>query len=287
MKKSNNEEINILCCGDDNFIKYNGITIISLLKNVNQKSKVKIHFFTNSKNKEELKKLENIVKSYKAKIRFYDIDEKNLKNLKVDGHVSSAAYFRLLAIETLPDEIEKIIYFDGDIIINGNITELWEQKMKENTILAHEVKGEKRSQLLGTKSNFNSGVMVINVKKWKEERITKRTIDFIENNKEIIKSWDEDGLNCILDQKWGLINPEWNKFPNLCEFKSKPKLIHFIGAVKPWHKFFTLPGRKEFDYYKSISPWRKDRKKLNLKIFSLEYIRKNLSFLKRNILKEN
>ena len=72
-----------------------------------------------------------------------------------------------------------------------DITKLWETDLQDHILAAVEDAGfHQRLEKMGikTKSNryFNSGLMLINVKKWLEENVTERVFQFIE---EILRNY--------------------------------------------------------------------------------------------------
>jgi lipopolysaccharide biosynthesis glycosyltransferase len=148
--------------------------LLSILSNHKiENNNYKINFFlignlTNENKREfiSLKKIQDF------EIEFIGINEKQFKGLPIfktydSKIVSLANYYRLLIPELLPSEIEKVIYLDCDIILNKDISELWNINIKNYLGGCVEI----------GQSYFNSGVMVLNLyefrkfnfhHKWKE-----------------------------------------------------------------------------------------------------------------------
>ncbi|MHC5828967.1 MAG: glycosyltransferase family 8 protein, partial [Nostoc sp.] len=67
---------------------------------------------------------------------------------------------------------------------------------------------------------FNSGVLVMNLKKWREDQIFEKVIEYLTINKQYVRWHDQDALNAILAGKWGELEPGWNQMPYLFQYSS-------------------------------------------------------------------
>jgi len=134
---------------------------------------------------------------------------------------------------------------------------------------------------------LNSGVLLINCKKWRDTFATKRIIDYaVQNNKRLFAP-DQDSISGTLYEESGLLPAYWNfSLPTYrsddpirikemsekerIELKERPRLIHFI-SVKPWEYESAHPFKKEYQKYFNQTPWatlmEKDREiKLTLRL---------------------
>ena len=128
--------------------------------------------------------------------------------------------------------------------------------------------------LPGEEPYFNSGVLMINLKKWDEENVSDKCIDAIHRNNNKLVMDDQDALNGILYKKWGVLDPRWNVQLNWMENKNKtfkieklvhnieinkimknPAITHYNVKKKPWEMGTKGIFRKRYlDYLKS-SGW--------------------------------
>jgi len=83
---------------------------------------------------------------------------------------------------------------------------------------------------------FNSGVMILNLKKWREDDMSFKVINYLEENGRRLRYWDQDGLNAILAGCWGKLDPRWNQLPN--KFSSWQE-SHFSEEV--YHQVMEAP----------------------------------------------
>lgn len=84
----------------------------------------------------ELKNIENLEllsKHYNANIHIIHVNNDTFKDcpIRVGDYVSIAAYYRLIAADILPKNLDRILYLDCDMIINGNIKELYDHDINE------------------------------------------------------------------------------------------------------------------------------------------------------------
>ena len=72
-----------------------------------------------------------------ARITFYNV-WRMVKDYKLDtnnAHISVETYFRFLAQDIL-SAYDKVVYLDSDLVVNGNVAELYDVRMGNNLIAA-------------------------------------------------------------------------------------------------------------------------------------------------------
>lgn len=273
------EQYNILCCPDNNYIPYCGIMLTSLFEN-NRDINFTVYIIAAKLKKTNKELLEKLCCIYNNCISFIDIENNDLGNcpVKKGDHVSIAAYYRIFAPQLLPQNIDKILYLDGDIIINGSINNLYNTNIDNNAfgaVIDEDYLGEKkytRLEIPFNKSYINSGVLLINLKYWRKYNLVDKCLAYTKNNQERIVLHDQDVLNAVLFDKIKLLPITYNfqtgflyKITKLDNDKRielqnclyTPIIIHYTGPCKPWHKDSKHPYRKRFIYNKSISLWNK------------------------------
>lgn len=272
-------EFNILCCPDNNYTPYCGIMLTSLFEN-NKETGFTIYIVTaniTSANKEQL---EQLCKSYNNRIEIIEIDNKILDNcpIREGDHVSIAAYYRIFAPILLPEEINKILYLDGDIIINNSIADFYNTNIDNYAlggIIDEDYLSQKKYNRLGipfNKEYINSGVLLINLKYWREHNLTDKCLSYIDKNKKNIVQHDQDVLNAVLNGNIKQLPLKYNfqtgfLFKNVYPFDDKvkneisdtaynPTVIHYTTIRKPWVKRCQHPYRNHFHYYRKKSLWK-------------------------------
>ena len=129
----------------------------------------------------------DIFKIYKFK-NDKKIDFPNLNN----SHVSEATYYRLFIDEYLPQNLDKIVYLDADVICNENPINILNQKFEEITDLKYAIgvfttpitkakDPEIFNRLQISSKYFNAGVMMIDLKMWNEKNISENLLLTLQN----------------------------------------------------------------------------------------------------------
>ena len=276
--KNNKEFINIGCSSNENYAQHLGVMIHSLLKNCSCPQNIRIFLMDGNISAENKEKINFIVKMFNSKIKYIVPEKKSLDGLKPHRHISIETYYRFNLIDNIKSE--KMLYIDADLVVLGDIKELYDIPFEDNIIFAIKDPGGsiRRKKELGIpleKHYFNAGVLLINCKKWKNEDISKKAIDYMVKNPEKIQYADQDGLNVILINKWKELNPTWNLITrlfyfkylklirppnyekdNLSEITKKPKIIHYAGFIKPWFLLDPCPYKSVYWKYLKETPWK-------------------------------
>ena len=84
---------------------------------------------------------------------------------------------------------------------------------------------------------FNTGVLFIDLKKWKDEKISEKVIICNKKNEKYVKYWDQYGLNVVLSDKWRELDSCWNQFPEITAVD--PYILHYVGR-KPIDKDYLI-----------------------------------------------
>jgi lipopolysaccharide biosynthesis glycosyltransferase len=183
----------------------------------------------------------------------------------------------------LPTHFSKAIYLDSDLIVQGNIEELWNIDLGDNYLLAVQdlgapyvssPRGLTNYRQLGIPPEykyFNAGVLVLNLEKWRADEMSEKILEYVVNNKQHIRWHDQDALNAMLAGKWGELDPRWNQIPYLFKYSSweaspftenvfndlthNPFIVHFATRDKPWHESCNHPQKDLFFQYLDDPIW--------------------------------
>ena len=193
-------------------------------------------------------------------------------------HLNRATYFRLFAATLLPKEVTKILYIDGDIIVSGNLKDFWETNldgiavagvMNQNQNFEYYNRLHYPSKL----GYINGGVLLINLKYWREHQVENRFVNLIYNYPERLKLHDQDVINYVFREEKRLLplkynvqsgfyyKPEysmidyWNMETEILDAQRNPVILHFTGFEKPWHIDCKHPRIKDFLCYKKRTIW--------------------------------
>ncbi|HYX13518.1 MAG TPA: glycosyltransferase family 8 protein [Nostoc sp.] len=280
---SNEKLIVLVCAADDNFSMPIASATRSVIANFQSEHKLVLYIIDGGISKLNKQRITKNLKSEQVSINWLNPKKQHFKNAPTSSIFPTAAYYRLLIPQLLPKQFNKAIYIDSDVIVQGNIEELWNIDIGEYYLLAAQdmgapyvssPKGLINYQYLGISPEskyFNSGVLVMNLKKWREDKIFEKIIEYLTRNKQYVRWYDQDGMNAILAGKWGELEPRWNQMPFLFEYSSwqdspftedvfnqlikNPDVIHFATRDKPWHNSCKHPDKDLFFQYLDNSIW--------------------------------
>jgi len=275
--------INVMYSCDQNYLCHAAASIVSLLEN-NKKENIKIFLICNDLNPESMDKLEKLVSSYHQEIVFLDI-QLVCEDVKKNDNFPLSGYARLF-IDQIVD-VDKILYLDCDTIVLNSITELYHTNI-ENYYVAgvQDAPAKILSDIIGMDENdryINSGILLINLKKWKEDKLRSRYIEFIEQYDGKVPHHDQGIVNGVCKNKIKILSPKYNFMPqfflytseqakrlfNIKKYytqkeidssKKSPVVIHFIAKFfgRPWEADCTHPYKNEYLNYLKMSGFYKE-----------------------------
>lgn len=271
--------IQVAFCIDNNYSKYCGVALKSLLENINFNQEITVHIINDgSINDENRLKFNSMLANYpNAEINFVDIDSSQFDNLPNNRkHISIATYFRLKMHKFLPLEVKKVIYMDSDIIVCDNIAYLWQfdlgGKLLAGTYDEGGIMQQRRLHLPVNHPYFNAGITILNLEKMRAINADNFFMKCYENNKDIITLQDQDILNIASIDDLAIFDLRWNAngrlyvFNDLERMYSKemalksvynPGILHFTDAKKPWKYVVCGHPLKELYFeYLDRTPWK-------------------------------
>lgn len=133
----------------------------------------------NSVTKKNKRTLTDICNSHQNNISFLYIDDSFDSFKRAAKHISIETNFRLKIASLIPN-VEKCIYLDSDLILTENISKLWMQDIDDYYFAA----------VTDKKVGFNAGVLLINLKKWREDNLEKKFFEYAKENMSHLRSVD-------------------------------------------------------------------------------------------------
>ena len=265
--------IPIFFAADDNYAPFLSVAIISLLDKSDKNKFYKIHILNDNMSLENIKKIKGL-QTNNSEIIFNSINN-NLEciNDRLDNRLrpdifTLTIYFRLFIPEMFK-EYDKAIYIDSDVVLNSDISELYDIDLENNYIGACRDKsiiGIKEFENYFTKGvgidyrdYINSGVLLLNMKELRNKKLSDKFLYLL--NKYHFENVDPDQayINFLCNGKIKYLDNAWDAMPNLEKNKiENPKLIHYNLFFKPWHydnityeEYFWEYAKKSI-YYEEI-----------------------------------
>lgn len=249
-------KIDIVINTDDKFLQHAMAMLCSLYEN-NNKHNIVVHVLQKSLSDKSKQYLTELSEKYNNSIIYYDVDESRLQGVQFRKNrpLSMAAYYRLLLSSVLPDDLDKVLYLDCDIIVVRDIEEIFHIEIDNYALAAtldifpYSQQHRLQLHMEADERTFCSGIMLVNLKYWREHNVEQDLLEYSKRHREVVYLHDQDVLNYKFKKHWFLLPPKWNRGANtirpipdnyckdfdIIEYICSPMLFHFASVdVKPW-----------------------------------------------------
>ena len=260
-----NKEIPIFFSTDDNYIPYLDVAVSSLIANASKEFNYRIIILNTGLNESNIDKIKQNERE-KFKIDFVDISadvEKIKSKLKNVYHFSIVTYYRLFIASLFP-QYEKVIYLDCDLVVLGDISELYHTELGDNILGAcpeQFVQNTKEfrayaAEALGVDPDgyVNAGVLLMNLAEFRKNRIEEKFVRLITEHDFDLLDPDQAYLNYLCFDKIQILSNGWNKEPMPLACEGKKNIVHYALYKKPWQYDDVMDG-EYFWYYAERSPF--------------------------------
>lgn len=299
--------MHIVYASDDNFAEIMGISIVSLFENNKNMKEIIIYILDSGVKSKNKNRIESVFQYYNRPapvwIEATNINDVLGMNVKQDrGSLSQFA--RLFVSSLLPEDLDRVLYLDCDVIIDNSLKQLWSMDMGGKVVSALlDAFAPLYRRNLGLKKNdimFNSGVMLIDLRRWKEERIEDKILKLIKKYGGQVPQGDQGALNAVLSHETALLDPRFNSVTIFYDFtydnmliyrkppvfysKEKveeaiknPVIIHYTTSFlsrRAWIEGSEHPYANKWLEYKAMSPWKDEPLRgYHVKKWKLYYIK--------------
>lgn len=262
--------INLALAFDEGYVTPFYVLLTSLFAN-NKNNSIAIHIIATGISEANKNAVEAFIAASGASSAFYDVSGRGIEQFVLPNHeenyLSVAIYYRLFFPFLVSEKIKKLLYIDVDTLVVGDLGEMFYLDI-QGCVAAAVIDTDMPVRVdLGIDSAadyFNSGVLLIDIAQWKQQRITERALEIIANKPELIKRYpDQDALNMVLKDNWYKLVPKYNLMrlyvPNevpkrqFKEFLKDQKIIHYNGK-KPWFSDCEHRLRHVYQQYARLSP---------------------------------
>ncbi|QQL51014.1 glycosyltransferase family 8 protein [Mucilaginibacter ginkgonis] len=237
-------QYNIVYACDNNFAPLLAASIKSV--EINSPGSIKnIYIIDDGIKPENVEKIKQSFTSPEIILHFHLVKDVMGKNVNIpyfnNPRLPVTTFFRLFIASFMPADTEKVLYLDSDMIVLGDLKELFDLDLSNHIIGAVQDPnivtlgcswggGVQNWEALGYQSDdpyFNAGLLLINFKKWVEFDVTSKALEAAAKYQRYIKWGDQYCLNVVLANRWLHLDPEWNHLVD----NNNPggKLIHYIG----------------------------------------------------------
>lgn len=276
---------NVVYAADEKFAEILSVSMESLLSN---NEDVTVWILNNGIKADSVEKLTRQAEKYNAEIRFMSLKalrDYAGRDLSCQKKITATTYFRLFLPEIMPKEVERVLYIDCDTLVLDNLSELFNWNLINTCGNVAEPTARLMKAKVGLKSQdtyVNAGVMLIDLKRWRDEGIDKRFISYIEEMNGNISFEDQGVINHVLRGKIDILPVRYNVETQYFDFgydgfsimkkdesryveedvidaMDNPGIIHFTNSFaseRPWVKGSKHRYVGEWLKYKESTEWK-------------------------------
>ena len=299
-------DMNIVFVSDDNLSTLVSVTIKSILENKRKEDNLHFYYVGYQISEKSKNYLTQLVTSYNDKLTFIDAPDYCLE-LAGDVVTAKVIYCYCYLQDILPKEIEKVLLLESDMLVLGSLDKLYSTDITNYYVAATDDMQSKwynRKLGLGDDvSYFNSGMMLLNLKKIREDNITPKVTELLKNGKAKFCFDVQDELNVVFDGGVKIIPPKYNctssfttysyknmmlyrhpttrcTYEEFIEARKHPVVLHFtrnqLIQPKPWVEGCEHPYKDKYLKYREHTvekniPFRKGKFTIKRKILGILY----------------
>jgi UDP-glucose/galactose:(glucosyl)LPS alpha-1,2-glucosyl/galactosyltransferase len=247
-----NGPMNIVTACDDFYVQHTAVFLKSLLKQ-HRESNLRV-FVLVPNDFCYCDTLQRNIGCRRTTLEFLTVNAADTGVLKISNRITATTYFKLFLDKAIQDDINRVIYLDGDILVTSSLGKLWAEGLDDNIIAAVVDAGlnadiciRQKISLSPTSHYFNAGVLLIDLDRWRAAKVGERALTFARNHPELITMEDQCALNHVIGGKFKRLKEAWNFQTNHLRWDAEgtcnsdslrelysAKIVHFTSHPKPW-----------------------------------------------------
>lgn len=241
--------INVVYCFDRNYVDPTAVSTYSVFKS--SQTRVKFHWICSGYAVLHAEFYRKPLSNLGIDINIIEVDDDLFTSWKKDlivPHIPKSAYMRIL-IPHLVNE-DRAIYLDSDTIVRSDLSELYNTDLKGTSMAGtynffEESEKHIRPPILDQEVAYiNSGVLVMNLNKLRENNFVKKTEEIHRTYYDKIMASDQCVINKYLEKDKVLLDRKWNYMVKGSKFSedqfkellqnNEIRVLHFTDCSKPW-----------------------------------------------------
>jgi len=237
-----------------------------------------------------------------ATIEFKTYDLTRCSNFYLKFCMTVDVYMRVFMTDYIDDSIDKILYLDSDLVVSQDIEELWNTDINGYYVAGvHDPLSGSHANLGFTESEqyFNSGVLLVNLAKWREADIIPKFIRLRTEQASTLRFHDQDVLNALFRRNVLFLDCKWNFQVGLAElspeelsmtkktfrqYRDSPAIVHFSSRWKPWVYMDEVHYKTLYYRYLALTPYRdyvqpdRTTKNMLIRMLRLKYVKQQIKW---------
>ena len=266
--------MNIVMTSSDLYSKLAITTFKSLFINNKDVDEIVIYYIGDKLTEQSRTNLINLVKEYNRRIVFVPMPE-HFDKLTGSNRNGQTVFCYCYFQDLLP--VDKVLLLEGDQIVTGNLTELYNTNIDDYYIAAaDDLQSSLYKKKIGMKPTspyVNCGMILYNLKKWREDELTKKITNVLNSNQHMFFYDVQDVINYTVEGGVKVLPPKFNcttavflfDYENMLRYrrpstrcskeefeegKKNPVIVHFtknqIIQPRPWVEDCYHPYKKYY-----------------------------------------
>jgi lipopolysaccharide biosynthesis glycosyltransferase len=262
--------ITICSASNETYVLGLAVTLRSALTKLSDRKAI-VYVLDGGIREKSWRRLEATVKRTRPQCDLFRLrpDLNRFAGFPTDWGSSVMAYARLILSEMV--QHNRAIYIDSDAIVQTDLIELWNVDIGRSVMGATidiVAKNLGNAQLpiaeLGLSESapcLNSGVLVMNLQRWRELAITAQSLSYLRRWPKHALNWDQSALNVVLYNNWFPLETTWNTPAWYADTAREgcmldARILHFIGPHKPWiYGYHRSPSAMRFYTQLDYTEW--------------------------------
>ena len=262
--------INVLVTLDENYLPHLNVMLFSLLHS-NPDCNFDVYLLHSAIGEEALTQIRSLL-APAGRLISVPVTDMGLDDAPTTARYPQEIYYRIFAARYLPQSLDRILYLDPDIIVNGSIKELYRLPMGDYYFAAASHTGDFLRMVNGIRLDMeedspyiNSGVMLMNLELLRREQNYEDVFRFIEEMKNRLILPDQDIISSLYGSRiYALDTFRYNMTERLFQrhspfekgldlhwVREHSVIIHYCGRNKPWKEKYL--GQLDVFYRETVS----------------------------------
>lgn len=272
-KTENKSAIRLLVALDAGYLFQLCVLLTSISLN-NPKRTFELYLLHSSLSERQLHAIAQYAHINRMQLYPQRVEETLFRAAPISARYPKEMYYRLLAGELLPAQIDKILYLDPDTLVINPLDALWEQELSDTLFAAaaHTGKTELSNNVnrLRLKTNhdyYNSGVLLMNLPMCRKSIVPAELFRYVSEHEKELLLPDQDVLNALYGERVKAIDDAiWNYdarnyrnyllrsggIRDIRWVMTHTAILHFCGKTKPWKPHYPYRFKALYQHYMQL-----------------------------------
>ena len=210
--------------------------------------------------REEMTEQTKVILGTSGELVMIEAEGHGLDDAPTTDRFPKEMYYRIFAAKYLPEDVDRVLYLDPDIIVNNSLLELYEMPLGDNFFAAASHNGKLMRLINGFRLGLergtpyiNSGVLLINVKLMRSQQNYEEVLEYIKRKKKKLCLPDQDVISGLYGKR--ILKLDTNVY-NMTDrlyyydkilgqhrdvewYREHSVIFHYCGKNKPWKEDYS------------------------------------------------